>query len=120
MSDIRFLFDENMPHAVSDQLIRREPAIQLLSVGIVPAPELGTLDPEILIWLEAEQYHLVTRNRRSMPVHLEDHLASGRHVPGILTVRPRASMGQVIDDLLLIWTLAEPGEHRDQIVHLPL
>ena len=120
MSETRFLFDENMPHAVGDQLIRREPAIQVLSVGIAPAPGLGTLDPEILTWLEAEQYYLITRNRRSMPVHLQDHLAAGRHVPGILTVRPRASMGQVIDDLLLIWALAEPGEYRDQIVHLPL
>ncbi len=120
MSKIRFLFDENMPHAISDQLIRREPAIHVIAVGIAPAPALGTLDPEILIWLEEEQYHLVTRNRRSMPVHLQDHLALGRHVPGILTVRPHMPFGQVIDDLILIWSVAEPEEYQDQIVHIPL
>lgn len=81
---------------------------------------LGTLEPNILVWLEEEQYLLVTRNRRSMPVHLRDHPAMGRHIPGIITMRPEASLGYVIDDLILIWHLAEPDEYQDQIIHIPL
>lgn len=120
MSEVRFLLDENVPHAIGDQVLRREPTIQLLAVGIAPAPPLGTQDPDILVWLEEEQFHLVTRNRRSMPVHLQDHLAMGRHIPGILTIRPQSLFSQVIDDLILFWAVANPDDYKDQIVHIPL
>jgi hypothetical protein len=87
LTRLRFLLDENMPHAVRDQLLLRKPEMQVHAVGDVGAPALGTPDPEILIWLEANDAVLVSRNRRTMPVHLRDHLAEGRHVPGVLLIR---------------------------------
>ena len=81
MRAIRFLIDENTAHAVADQMLWRQPDIAVLTVGDDIAPPRGTLDPDILIWLEENSYFLVTRNRRSMPGHLRDHLAAGRHVP---------------------------------------
>jgi len=62
----------------------------------------------------------VTNNRRSMPVHLADHLAAGHHVPGILVLRPRASRGVLLDDLVLIAIAAGEDEYRDRIVYVPL
>ena len=63
---------------------------------------------------------LVTNNRQSMPIHLRDHLADGRHVPGILTVRqPRTDWGTVVDHLVLIWHAVRP-DFRDRIDYLPL
>lgn len=120
MSEIRYLVDENTTHAIGDQLRRRQPDIAVLNVGDDLAPLRGTPDPDILLWLEREGYYLLTRNRRSMPRHLRDHLAAGRHVAGIFTIRPKASIGQIIDDLWLIWTASRPDEYRDQIVHIPL
>lgn len=120
MSRIRFLLDENTAHAIGDQLRRRQPEIEILVIGTNPAPSIGTLDPEILLWLEHEGYCLVTRNRRSMPGHLKDHLTAGHHMPGIFTLRSKASMGTVIEELLLIWTAAEIGEYQDQIIYIPL
>jgi hypothetical protein len=116
---MRYLIDENTTHALGDQLRRRQPDIAVLTVGDDLAPPLGTLDPDILLWLESKGYCLITRNRHSMPQHLQDHLATGHHVPGIFTLRPSASMGQVIDDLLLIWGASHPNEYQDQIVHIP-
>ncbi len=120
MSEIRYLVDENTARSISDQLRRRQPDIIALTVGDDLAPPRGTPDPDILLWLEREGYCLITRNRHSMPQHLRDHLAAGHHVPGIFTLRPRASIGQIIDDLLLIWGASQLEEHRDQIVHIPL
>lgn len=120
MTSIKFLIDENTSHTVGDQMLRREPDIKLLTVGDGLAPTLGTLDAQILIWLEENDYCLITRNRRSMPRHLQDHLAAGRHVPGIFTLRPRASFAAMIDDLVMIWGASLPGEHQDHIVHIPL
>ena len=120
MSEIRYLVDENTTRAIGDQLRRRQPDMAVLAVGDDLAPPRGTPDPDILLWLEREGYCLITRNRHSMPQHLRDHLAAGHHVPGIFMLRPRASIGQSIDDLLLIWGGSEPREYRDQIVHIPL
>jgi len=94
--------------------------MEVLAVGDDIAPPLGASDSDILAWIEREGYILVSRNRRSLPLHLSRHLDSGGHVPGIFLLRPRASLKEIIEDLLLIWEAAEMEEFKDQIVYLPL
>jgi len=114
LTNIRYLLDENTPHAVRDQLLLREPEMQVLVVGDEMAPALGTPDPMILEWIERNGYILISRNRRTIPRHLREHLAAGHHVPGIFL------LGQLIEDLLLIWRASKPGEYQDRIEYLPL
>nr|VFK42003.1 MAG: hypothetical protein BECKTC1821E_GA0114239_101617 [Candidatus Kentron sp. TC] len=116
----RYLIDENTTPALGDQLRRRQPALEVTSVGDETAPPKGTLDPDILLWIEAHEFTLVTRNRGSMPDHLYRHLEIGHHILGISTVRPKAQLCEVVEDLLLIWELADVNDYRDQIIHIPL
>jgi len=120
MNEIQYLVDENTSRALGDQLRRRQPTISIIYVGDELAPPLGTADPDILRWLERESHYLITRNRRSMPRHLREHLATGGHIPGIFTLRPGAPLKQIIEDLLLTWEAADPDEYQNQIVHIPL
>ena len=85
-------------------------------VGDPSASEMGTLDPEILLWCEAHGFILVTNNRRSMP----RHLAAGRRIPGILVLRKNAAMGQMIEDLILIAEVAGDYYYQDVIIYVPL
>lgn len=55
-----------------------------------------------------------------MPIHLTDHIGQGRHVPGILILNPDMSIGQSMDELILISEASFEDEYQDQIVHLPL
>jgi hypothetical protein len=55
-----------------------------------------------------------------MPIHLADHLAQGRHIPGILAFRRNAKVGEILEDLLLIADTATEDEFQDQIVYVPL
>ena len=82
----RYLIDENTTPALADQLRRRWPSLEVAHVGDEKAPPKGTLDPDILHWIEEQGFTLVTRNRKSMPDHLSQHLAEGNHIPGILTL----------------------------------
>ncbi|RLB99476.1 MAG: hypothetical protein DRI57_33590 [Deltaproteobacteria bacterium] len=116
----RYLIDENTTPALADQLRRRQPLLEVASVGDEIAPPKGTLDPDILLWIEEHGFTLVTRNRKSMPDHFQQHLSIGHHIPGILTLRPKVSLGEIIEDLLLIWELADTSEYQDQIIHVPL
>ena len=115
-----YLVDENTTPALADQLQRRQLGISVLKIGDERAPAKGTPDPHILLWLEQNEFSLITRNRKSMPRHLQEHIANGNHVPGIFVLRPGASFGSILDDLLLIWQVAGPDEYKDQIVHVPL
>lgn len=120
MSQIRYLVDEDTPHAIRDGLLRRQPEIEMRVVGGEMAPPLGTSDSDILCWLEREGYILISRNRSTMPRHLREHLEAGRHVPGILILRPQSSIGRIIEDILLIWEVVGPDEYRDRIAYIPL
>ena len=90
--------------------------MRVLQVGQPNAPPLGASDPEILRWCENHDVSLVTNNRRSMSRQLRDHLAAGRHVPGIFILDDSRPMGDVIERLATIWGASEAEEYADQIV----
>jgi Domain of unknown function (DUF5615) len=117
---MRFLTDEHVPPAIRTQLLRLLPDADIWQVGSVGAPALSTLDPDILIWCEAHDFILVTNNRKSMPVHLADHLKAGSHVPGILTIDLSDTAGTLIQELKDIAELSLPDEYFDRIVYVPL
>ena len=117
---MRCLLDEDTPHSIRDQLLRRIPDLEVIAVGDEAAPAYGTSDPNILRWIERERYALVSRNRRTMPQHLRQHLEAGGHVPGVLLLRRGYTLREIIDDLRLIWESGDPEEFRDQLVYLPL
>jgi hypothetical protein len=89
-------------------------------VGENQAPSLGALDPDILDWIEQNMRILVSRNRKTMPMHLSEHFAKGNHIPGIILIRKDILLGKLVEDLYLIWAASKAEEYRDQIVYLPL
>lgn len=117
---LKYLIDENMSPLYQQQLLIQKNDLIVCVVGDKDVPAKGTKDPEILYWCEENGFILVTNNRTSMPVHLADHLAEDRHVPGILVLRPHASIGEVIDDLIIIAIAAFEDEYRDRIAYIPL
>lgn len=120
MSSRCYLIDENVGPAIANHLKRLQPNVMVFKIGDEGSPPIGAPDPDILLWLEQTGFTLVTRNRKSMPRHLQVHIEAGHHVPGIFTLKPKCSFKDVVDDLLFIWEVAEPDEYQDQIVYIPL
>ncbi len=120
MNSIRYLLDENVDPIYRSALLKREPTMIIWLIGTPGAPPRGTLDPDILRWCETRGFLLVTNNRKSMPAHLHDHLAEGRHIPGILELNPNMSVKETIGELWLIWGASEAQEYKDQIAYLPI
>ena len=55
-----------------------------------------------------------------MPQHLSDHLAAGRHVPGIFIINLKVSMRLIIEHLILIAGASHEDEYIDRTVFIPL
>jgi hypothetical protein len=117
---IQYLIDENLPSLYEDQLKRYFPELRVLMIGNPNTPPRGTLDPEILLWCEYYNFILVTNNRRSMPIHLAEHLAQNHHIPGIFVLRRKFTIGEIINDLILIAQVGEAKDYKNRITHIPL
>ena len=120
MSQIRYLLDENVVALYRAELGKREPTMVVWKIGDPGLPAKGTPDPDILCWCEEKDFILITNNRKSMPDHLSGHLAAGRHIPGIIELNPKMSIGETIEELVLIYGASESTEYQDTILYLPL
>jgi hypothetical protein len=115
-----FLLDENLRGPLWNAIQRHNARtdvlpVDLLCVGEPGAPPLGTKDPALLEWLQQHDRVLITRDKSSMRAHLEQHLASGGHSPGILTIG-RLTIPEVVDHIALAAVACDAEELRDQIV----
>lgn len=120
MSAVRYLLDENVDPLFRTELLRYEPEMVVWRIGDPTTPPAGSSDPDILVWCEENGFILVTNNRRSMPQHITEHLGTGRHYPGILELNPNMSIGETIEELILIWSASEREEYQDKLLYLPL
>jgi len=120
MSEIRYLLDENVDPVFRTALLKQEPSMIVWKIGNPGVPPRGTKDPDILDWCEQNEFILVTNNRTSMPEHLTDHIAMGRSIPGILELNPNMSIGETVEELILIWGASELKEYQDLIIYLPV
>ena len=110
----KFLLDENLDPDIAREVRRRDPSVDILFVGEHGAPQLGALDPVILDYCETEQRILITNNRASMPGHIADHPAAGKHHWGLLKTRTRKpAIGPLVDEILLIAGASEAEEYYD-------
>ena len=116
---IRFLLDENLSKQIKFAVLRRNPSVDILGVGDQNAPSFGTLDPEILLYVEQSQRLLITDNRKSMPGHLEAHWSNKRIIWGLLWVRPKTSIGELTESIYLLWEASEAQEWINVVDWIP-
>lgn len=113
--NLRFLLDENLSLRLKKAVQRHYPEIDILRVGDTDAPPLGTLDHDVLSYLETHQRVLLTDNRHSMPAHIADHLAAGGHHWGIFMVHKNRSIGRLVAEIHLYWSASEAEEWIDRV-----
>lgn len=116
---LSYLLDEHVSPAYRRQLLRRAPELTVYAIGDSGAPPKRTPDPDLLRWCEKQDFVLVTNDRASMQPHLNDHLAEGRHVPGIFILNANMSFGATVEELLLLAIAAFEGEFSGRLTFLP-
>src|SRR5712692_9640602 len=114
---IRFLADADFNHAIVKGCRRHEPAMDFLSAN--EAKLQGVHDSDVLALAAEQNRILVTHDRQTMPRYFGEFLTIRGFSPGVFLVSQYTPIGEVIDELLLIWAASDADEWKDRIVSIP-
>ena len=117
---LAYIIDENRSPLYKELMLHHESHLTVWRVGEPGVPPISSPDPDILVWCEEQDCILVTNNRASMPQHLKIHLDQGRHMPGIFILKDEMTIGETIEELILIAETAFENEYQDRIAYLPI
>lgn len=116
---LRLASDADVHGDIVRGLRRRVPDIDL--VRVQDALPVGTPDPTVLAWAAADNRVLITNDRNTMVGFAYQRRSSGELLPGVIVTTSDQSIGEAIDDILLIAEYMPEDEIRDQVVvFLPL
>ena len=118
MNTIRFLADQDFNEHIVAGVCRREPAIEFLRVR-----DFGLQtrhDAEILQFAHGQQLLVASHDVNTMSAAATQRIVSGLSITGLLMIPQSAPASDIIDSMLLIWSVTELEDWRDQIVFLPL
>ncbi|HVS39088.1 MAG TPA: DUF5615 family PIN-like protein [Gemmataceae bacterium] len=110
----RLASDADVHGDVIRGLRRRLPDVDLVRVQDALAE--ATPDPEVLAWAAAENRVLITNDRNTMVGFAYQRVAAGEALPGLIVTTNEQSIGEAIDDILLIAECMPPEEIRSQVV----
>lgn len=115
---IRFAADEDFNNDVVRALRRALPEVNI--VGVREGGRGGQSDPEVLAWAAEEARVLLTHDVTTMTRHALERVARGEPMPGVIAVHQRLSIGDVLDDLLLVASCSLETDWVDRVGFLPL
>ena len=110
--------DENFNARILRGLKRRLPETDLLTVQ--EAGLSRTPDPLVLEWAASENRILLTHDVSTMTRYAWDRVRNDLPMPGMVAVPSKASIGTVVEDLVLVVATSEFGELEGQVLYLPL
>lgn len=110
--------DENFNNDILRGLLRRRPDLDIRRVQ--NAELSGANDETVLEWAARESRLLLTHDVATITRHAYDRVAAGLSMPGVAEVPQTLSLGQAINDILLLAQLSLDGEWEGQILYLPL
>lgn len=120
---LAFLLDENVParlwRAIQRHNSSSRETLDVMRGGEPADLPLSADDAAILLWAEREDRILVTEDKQTLAGHLERHLQSGRHSPGVFMIRPGTRVGELLDFLVLAAYASQSEEWRDRVVFIP-
>ena len=115
---MRFLTDEHVSPALVRGLKRSLPETDVLELRHTDL--LGATDPEVLDFAASQSRILITRDISTVPDFAFERVREARAMPGVFIWRRKASLGDVLADLVLVVQASEADEWANRVIYLPL
>src|SRR5688572_1068792 len=104
---IRFQADADLDGRIIRGIKRRSKDIDIRTAA--SARLSGLKDSEVLRLSDEDRRILVSQDRRTMPAHFAQYVASA-HSSGVILIREKVSIAVAIEELILVWTASEAEE----------
>ncbi|MFB2919784.1 DUF5615 family PIN-like protein [Aerosakkonema funiforme] len=114
---IRYQADADLNQSIVMAVWRQEPTIDFQSASA--AGLQGLNDLEVLALAAQQERILVTHDRKTMPTHFAEFIASNQSA-GVVIVSKKLSIEVVVDELILIWSVSSADEWINRIAKIPL
>lgn len=115
---MRLLLDENFNGDILRGVLRRMPDLDVIRAQDIP--ELaGKDDPTVLAWAAEHQRLLLTHDVRTMTGFAYERVKAGLPMPGVVEVNDDASIGEVVEAILVLVTAGLPEDIENQVIYLP-
>jgi hypothetical protein len=115
---IRLISDQNFNGRVlrgANRRVAHLDLIRALDVGLATAD-----DPMLLDWAAAHDRILLTHDINTIPAFAWDRVRLGLVMPGVLVFTSTMSIGQAIDELILVVEGSSPDDWKDMVTYFPL
>ena len=114
---IRFQADADLNQIIVSVVLRRVPAIDFRTA--TAAGLAGLKDQEVLVLAAKDGRILVTHDQSTMPRHFGEFVRL-QPSPGLIVVPQHLPLGEVANDLILIWNATQAEEWTNRMTFLPI
>jgi hypothetical protein len=80
----------------------------------------GATDPELLAWLAQEGRILLSHDVQTIPAFAYERVDSDMPMPGVIIVRERVSIGQIVDELEIMIEAGNSSDFENIVRFVPL
>ena len=115
---LRLLIDEDFDHRIVRGLLARVPSADLVTIQDIGLR--GAHDRDVLAWAAEQGRVLLTHDVTTMTRFAYERIAAGQAMPGVFAVHQTATIGPVIEDLVLLASVSDEREWEGQVRYLPL
>ena len=115
---IRLLTDEDFDGRILRGLVRRLPDVDVVRVQDVGLRSAH--DREILDWAALEDRVLLTHDVTTMSAFAYERITNGLPMPGVFEVSQDLTIGNAIEELVVLAECSLDGEWEGQVRFLPL
>ncbi len=115
---LKLAADENFNNAILRGVLRRLPDVDFVRLQDVGLS--GIDDWEVLAWAADEHRVVLSHDVATLSKYAIERLESGQPMAGLFLVGYNASLGTVVEDVVLLAMCSQEGEWQGQIVFLPL
>ena len=115
---LRFAADENLNYNIVRGLLRRKADLNIVRIQDVDLS--GKDDATILEWAAQEDRILLTHDVTTITKYAYERISDGLPMPGVFAIKMTSSLGEIIDNIILLADYSYENEWEDKIVYLPL
>ncbi len=115
---LRFLADVCFNGSVFRALQRGSPRLDIVRAQDVGLN--GATDPRVLAWAAEQRRLVLSHDVNTLIGYANERTRLGQPMPGLIEVPRTMSVGQAVEDILILADCSDEGECEGQIIFLPL